>query len=79
MPLAAPHLPIFHLALPPCNPSSVLALHPLTSPQVRHVSEAQQELRSAGVGLRTHDTLSSAEAAAGKLEQELQQLKPGGK
>lgn len=47
--------------------------------QVRHVSEAQQELRSAGVGLHTHDTLASAEAAAGKLEEELQQLKPGGK
>lgn len=43
------------------------------------MSDTQQELRSAGVGLRTHDTLASAEAAAGKLEQDLQQLKQGGK
>jgi hypothetical protein len=45
--------------------------------QVHQVSEAQQELRSAGVGLRTHDTLASAEAAAGKLERDLHQLKQG--
>lgn len=49
------------------------------SRQVRHVNEAQHELRSAGVGLRTHDTLASAEAAAGKLEQDLQLMKQGSK
>jgi len=51
----------------------------LPSVQVRHVNEAQHELRSAGVGLRTHDTLASAEAAAGKLERDLQLMKQGGK
>ena len=48
------------------------------STQVHAVGAAQQELRSEGVGLHTHDALASAERAAGQLEHQLQELKEGG-
>lgn len=43
--------------------------------QVRQVAEAQQALRSEGVGLHTAEVLAGAERAAGQLEEKLAGLK----